>query len=209
MAKLNIPPTKSNLLQVKEQRATALQGFELLQEKRDILVMEMMRMAQRVKLLEADMDAAMKKAYASLKKMLLAVGRETTKEVSAGIGYNFSVVEEKVCIAGIPLPTLKLKAPPLSLQYSFMDTYSATDETMRDFLVYLKDIAELASIRTMVWRLAREVKKTQRRVNALEKVVIPDSTETARYITGILEERDREMFFIQKMLKSKMEEVRG
>ena len=209
MAKLNIPPTKSNLLRMKEQRAIALQGFELLQQKRDILVMELMRMVERVKLLEADMDIAMAKAYTSLKKMLLALGRETTKEVSAGVGYNFSVAEKTMYIAGIPLPTLELKAPQLSLQYSFMDTYSATDETMRDFLVYLKDIAELASIRTMVWRLAREVKKTQRRVNALEKAVIPESTETAAYISGILEERDREMFFIQKMLKSKMEEARG
>jgi len=194
---------------MKEQKAVALQGFDLLQEKRDILVMEMMRMIQRVKLIEADLDKAMQKAYSSLKRMLLAVGREAAKEVSAGVGYNFSVQEKTVRVAGVFLPTLQLKAPPLSLQYSFMDTYSATDETMRDFLEYLKDIAELASIRTMVWRLAREVKKNQRRVNALEKVVIPDSTETVRYISGILEERDREMFFIQKMLKAKMEETRG
>jgi V/A-type H+-transporting ATPase subunit D len=141
--------------------------------------------------------------------MLLAVGRETAKEVSSGVRYNFSLVEKTVRIAGLALPTLDLKAPPLSLQYSFMDTFASTDETMRDFLAYLKDIAELAGIRTMVWRLALEVKKTQRRVNALEKIVIPESSETAAYIAGILEEREREIFFIQKILKSKMKEVRG
>ncbi|MDR3201190.1 MAG: V-type ATP synthase subunit D [Spirochaetales bacterium] len=206
MAKLNIPPTKSNLIQMKEQKAVALQGFELLEQKRDILVMELMRMVERVKLLEADMDKTMAKAYASLKKMLLALGRETAREVSAGIKYDFSVVEKTVRIAGLPLPTLELKAPELNLQYSFMDTFAYTDETMRDFLAYLKDIADLASIRTMVWRLALEVKKTQRRVNALEKIVIPDSTETAIYIESILEEREREIFFIQKILKSKVEE---
>jgi len=203
---MNIPPTKSNLIRMKEQRAIAVQGFELLQEKRDILVMELMRMVERIRLLEKDMEATMNKAYASLKKMLLALGRETAKEVSSGVAYDFSVREKTVSIAGLMLPTLELKPPAMVLQYSFMDTYSSTDETMRDFLAYLKDIAELASIRTMVWRLAREVKKTQRRVNALEKVVIPDTTETVKYISGILEERDREMFFIQKMLKSKMEE---
>lgn len=209
MAKLNIPPTKSNLILMKEQRAIALGGFELLEQKRDILVMELMRMVERVKLLEADLDKTMKKAYASLKKMLLALGRETAKEVSAGVSYNFSVVEKTVRIAGLPLPTLELKAPPLSLQYSFMDTFAYTDETMRDFLAYLKDIADLAGIRTMVWRLALEVKKTQRRVNALEKIVIPDSGETAAYIADILEEREREIFFIQKILKSKIKETRG
>jgi V/A-type H+-transporting ATPase subunit D len=209
VAKLNIPPTKSNLIRMKEQRATALGGFELLEQKRDILVMELMRMVERVKLLEADLDKTMKSAYASLKKMLLALGRETAKEVSAGVRYNFSLVEKTVRIAGLALPTLELKAPPLSLQYSFMDTFAATDETMRDFLAYLKDIAELAGIRTMVWRLALEVKKTQRRVNALEKIVIPESSQTAAYIAGVLEEREREIFFIQKILKSKMKEVRG
>jgi V/A-type H+-transporting ATPase subunit D len=206
MAKLNIPPTKSNLIRMKEQRSIAVQGSELLEQKREILVLELMRMVERVKLLEVDLDKTMRKAYASLKKMLFAVGRETARGVSAGINYNFSVTEKTVRIAGLPLPTLELKAPDLNLQYSFMDTFAYTDETMRDFLEYLKDIAYLASIRTMVWRLAMEVKKTQRRVNALEKIVIPDSEETAVYIAGILEEREREIFFIQKILKSKKEE---
>jgi V/A-type H+-transporting ATPase subunit D len=208
VAKLNIPPTKSNLIQMKEQLSVAAEGFELLEQKRDILVMELMRMVERVKLLEADLDKAMTKAYASLKKTLLAVGRETAREVSAGIRYDFSLVEKTVRIAGLPLPTLELKPPPVSLQYSFMDTFAYTDETMRDFLSYLKEVAQLASIRTMVWRLALEVRKTQRRVNALEKIVIPDSTETAAYIAGILEEREREIFFIQKILKSKTQEAR-
>jgi V/A-type H+-transporting ATPase subunit D len=209
VAKLNIPPTKSNLIEMKQQLSVAAQGFELLEQKRDILVMELMRMVERVKLLEADLDKAMAKAYASLRKMLLAVGRETAREVSAGIRYDFSLVEKTVRIAGLPLPTLELKAPSIGLQYSFMDTFAYTDETMRDFLSYLKEVAELAGIRTMVWRLALEVKKTQRRVNALEKIVIPDSRETAAYIAGVLEEREREIFFIQKILKSKMGETCG
>jgi len=57
----------------------------------------------------------------------------------------------------------------------------------------------------MAWRLAKEVKKTQRRVNALEKMVIPDTAETVSYISSTLEEREREIFFIQKMLKSRRE----
>jgi len=178
MARLNIPPTKSNLMLAKEQLAVAREGFELLEQKRDILVMELMRMVERVKLLEADLDKAMEKAYGSLRKMLLAVGRETAREVSSGISYDFSVKERHIKVAGIPLPTLEVKTPPLSVKYSFMNTFAYSDETMRDFLRYLSVIAELAGIRTMVWRLAKEVKKTQRRVNALEKMVVPDTSDT-------------------------------
>jgi V/A-type H+-transporting ATPase subunit D len=56
----------------------------------------------------------------------------------------------------------------------------------------------------VVWRRAREVSKTQRRVNSLEKMVIPDTSETIAYITSVLEERERELFFIQKRMKSRV-----
>jgi len=205
MARLSIPPTKSNLMLAKEQLAVAREGYELLEQKRDILVMELMRMVERVKLLEADLDKEMEKAYGSLRKMLLAVGRETAREVSSGISYDFALKESRVKVAGISLPSLELKPPPLDLKYSFKNTYAYNDETMRNFLHYLTVIAELAGIRTMVWRLAKEVKKTQRRVNALEKMVIPDTSETVLYIGSVLEEREREIFFIQKILKSMLE----
>ncbi len=205
MARLSIPPTKSNLMLAKEQLAVAREGYELLEQKRDILVMELMRMVERVKLLEADLDREMEKAYGSLRKMLLAVGRETAREVSSGISYDFALKESRVKVAGISLPSLELKPPPLDLKYSFKNTYAYNDETMRNFLHYLTVIAELAGIRTMVWRLAKEVKKTQRRVNALEKMVIPDTSETVLYIGSVLEEREREIFFIQKILKSMLE----
>ena len=52
MAKLNIAPTKSNLLHIKEQLAVAEDGYELLEQKREILVMELMRLVEKVKLLE-------------------------------------------------------------------------------------------------------------------------------------------------------------
>ena len=61
----------------------------------------------------------------------------------------------------------------------------------------------MASIRTIVWRLAEEVRKTQRRVNALDKMIIPQTVETTKYIEGVLEERERENVFVLKALKKK------
>jgi V/A-type H+-transporting ATPase subunit D len=62
----------------------------------------------------------------------------------------------------------------------------------------------MAEIRTMAWRLAREVRKTQRRVNALEKIVIPDILDTRYFIEGVLEEREREAFFVLKVRKGRL-----
>jgi V/A-type H+-transporting ATPase subunit D len=67
----------------------------------------------------------------------------------------------------------------------------------------LKICTEMAAVRTIIWRLAREVRKTQRRVNALEKMVIPTAKETRVYIEASLEEKDRDSFFSSKLLKKK------
>ena len=56
MAKLNVAPTKSNLLSMKEQLAISKDGYDLLEQKREILVMELMHMVEKVKLLEHRID---------------------------------------------------------------------------------------------------------------------------------------------------------
>jgi V/A-type H+-transporting ATPase subunit D len=72
-----------------------------------------------------------------------------------------------------------------------------------EFFEMLKVCTELAAVRTIAWRLARELRKTQRRVNALEKMVIPTARDTKVYIEAALEERDRDSFFTSKLLKRK------
>lgn len=205
MAMLHVAPTKSNLILLKEQLAVAHEGYELLEQKREILVIELMRLVEEVKRLEQEMARASEKAYASLKRMLLAVGRDRAREIAAGVEYPFDFEESLSTIAGIALPSLSLRPARLRLQYSFGNSFAECDETMVEFLSYLELATRMASLRTMVWRLAKEVKKTQRRVNALEKMVIPDTDDTMRYVVGVLEERERESFFTQKALKSRRE----
>jgi len=204
MARYDVPPTKSSLLSVKDQLSIAKEGFELLEQKREILVMELMRMVEEVKLVERDLDKRVATAYASLKRMLVQVGRHTAQEVSSGIRFDYSVKEKQGKLMGIPLPTITMEAPRIEIKYSFMSTYSSCDRTMVEFFELLKLVARLAEIRTMVWRLAKEVRKTQRRVNALEKIVIPDVEQTKTFIEGVLEEREREVFFVQKILKARL-----
>jgi V/A-type H+-transporting ATPase subunit D len=204
MARYDIPPTKSSLFAVKDQLSIAREGFELLEQKREILVTELMRMVEEVKLLEREMDKRLESAYGTLKRMFIGVGRQTAKEISTGIRFEYDVREKQGKLMGIPLPTLDFAMPKMDLKYSFMSTYSSCDKTMIEFFELLKLIARMAEIRTMVWRLAKEVRKTQRRVNALEKIVIPDVLETKNFIEGVLEEREREVFFVQKILKSRL-----
>ena len=104
---------------------------------------------------------------------------------------------------GMSFSSISVNLPKRDLFYSFMDSFADSDKVMVEFFELLQLLTEMASIRTIAWRLATEVKKTQRRVNALEKMVIPQTTETKHYIESVLEERERENIFVLKALKAK------
>ena len=203
MSREQLAPTKSNLIRTKERLNTALEGYDLLEQKREILVMELMRQVEQVKILERDLDTRISTAYPCLKRMLVIVGRERAEKLSQNIRYNFDLREKKVAAAGMNLPGLEIHLPVAELKYSPANSFAECDETVLEFFSLLKILTELAAVRTIAWRLAREVRKTQRRVNALEKMVIPTARETKTYIESALEERDRDSFFTSKLLKRK------
>lgn len=203
MAKENIAPTKSNLLRVKERLVIAQEGYDLLEQKREILVMELMRTVEQVKILERDLNNRIETAYPALKRMLIVVGRDRAGRLSKNVRYRFDIEEKRVSVAGMNLPSLQVHMPSIELKYSPANSFAECDETVVEFFELLKILTELAAVRTIAWRLAREVRKTQRRVNALEKQVIPTARETKVFIEAALEERDRESFFSSKLLKRK------
>ena len=202
---INIAPTKTNLLSTKEQLAVSTNGYELLEEKREILVRELMRLVEQVKLLEDEIDKAIEEAYPAFKRMLMLDGADQVEKISNAIHYDFDMIERNVTVGGIQFETIDVELPQKQLFYSFLGTYANTDAVIVKFLNLLSLLTQMAGIRTIVWRLAEEVKRTQRRVNALDKMIIPQATETIKYIEGVLEERERENVFVLKALKKKQE----
>ena len=198
-----IAPTKSNLMRIKERLGIALEGYGLLEQKREILVMELMHKVEQVKLLEKDLQNAVKEAYPALKRLLITAGRDKAARLSRDIQCDFTIKEQRVREAGIIMPSLKVEFGDLELKYSAFDSIASCDETAFRFFELLKVLTELAALRTVAWRLAREVHKTQRRVNALEKIVIPNAQDTKVYIEAALEEKERDSFFSCKLLKKK------
>ncbi|MCL1959701.1 MAG: V-type ATP synthase subunit D [Spirochaetes bacterium] len=203
MAREQIAPTKSNLIRVKERLNIAQEGHDLLEQKREILVSELMRRVEQVKLLERELEKRTDTAYPCAKRMLLMVGRQRAKRLANNIHYNYKLTEKQIISAGMKLPGLEIDLPSIELKYSPLNSFAECDETVIEFFELLKICTELAVIRTIAWRLAREVKRTQRRVNALEKMVIPTASETKTYIESVLEERERDSFFTSKLLKKK------
>lgn len=203
MSVQNIAPTKSNLIKEKERLNLALEGYDLLERKREILVMELMKRVDEVKILEREIDKRCSSAYPAMRRMLLSVGRERAKQLADGVECDFAAREKRVTVAGISAPSLEADMPPRKLPYSFVNSFADCDETMLEFKELLDLIAAMAGMRSIVWRLAKELKKTQRRVNALEKMVIPESKERKQFIEAALEEREREFLFTGKLLKAR------
>jgi V/A-type H+-transporting ATPase subunit D len=206
MAKMNIAPTKSNLIRTKQDYSVATEGYELLEQKRQILVMELMSYVERVKRVEKDLDKMIFDAYDSLKKAITTLGHEDAKAKAEFLNYEFKMRKKTLKMMGMMMPSVEVEPPKLSMQYSFLNTHAIVDETSLKFLKLISLLCEMAEIRNIVWRLSREVKKTQRRVNALEKIVLPESKETIKFIIETLEERDRDEIFIRKLVKRKLEE---
>ena len=89
------------------------------------------------------------------------------------------------------------------MPFSLTSGHSYTDSVVQRFLEALSLVAELARVENAVFRLAREVRRTQRRVNALEKTHIPQYKEALKYIEGVLAERQREEFIVLRKVKHK------
>ena len=204
MAYVYPAPTKTNLIKEKRSLILALQGYDLLEKKREILVIELLKRMDELGLLEKEIQALTDKAYAHLRKMLLAVGRERALALSSKPVRSISLKTMNVNVSGMNLPTIAAEAGPPVLNYSFINSFAVCDETVIEFSELLQKLAAAAGLRSIVWRLAREVKKTQRRVNALDKMVIPRSGEIVKFIESTLEERDRESLFAVKLLKQRM-----
>ncbi len=201
MAKLNIAPTKSNLLAMKDQLVISVNGYDLLEQKRELLVQSLMHLVDKVKLLEKELDKAIDDAYPAFKRMLMADGSEHINRISHYVHYDFGMQQKQVIIGGMNFSTIDVQLPKQKLFYSMIGTFANTDEVICKFFKLLSILTEMASIRTIVWRLAEEVKKTQRRVNSLDKMVIPQTKETMKYIENALEEKERENVFVLKALK--------
>ena len=140
-------------------------------------------------------------------KTLVEDFTQHTKEKANRTTQDFLLLHdaEKPRLAGLQFESIDVVLPKKKLFSSFMGTFPDSDHVMTDFFELLSILTQMASIRTVAWRLAVEVKKTQRRVNALDKMVIPQDRETVKYIESVLEERERDNTFVLKSLKKRKE----
>jgi len=204
MARLNIAPTKSNFLSMKRQLVFAEEGYNLLEQKRQILIFELMSRLGRASETERRTAEMLRHAHAALREATLDIGSATLNRAALGANQNAELRLTCQHLMGLTIPRIKFNEEPPSIPFGVGGTSANTDEAAHRFAELLPLLAELAELQNAVLRLARELRKTQRRCNALSKIFIPSYRETLKYISGTLEERERESLNILKIIRDRL-----
>ncbi len=203
--KRNVAPTRSNLLKLNDDLRFATLGHELLDQKRSILVVELLTLVDQAVDYQSRVDKALAKAGESLQHTVMEMGRLRVANLFGAVRIDSSIELSQRKVMGVHLPSVETTFTEGGPYFSPEGTTLAVEETLGEFQEALKLMGRLAELKVSIMRLAQEVKKTIRKVNALEKIVIPDLKETLAYTQSRIEEAERENFMLLKQVKNRME----
>ena len=192
-------PTKGNLLNMQKSLALAQLGYELLDKKRNILIRELMQMVDTAKELRESIGVTYIEAYSALQMANITHG--VVENIAEGMPVENTVSVSYRSVMGCELPKLSVEKKKLSLDYGFMNTDSNVDKAYISFVKVKEMTVTLAEVENSIYRLTNSIRKTQTRANALQNIVIPKYQSTVKYISGSLDEKEREEFSRMKVIK--------
>ncbi|MDR5693909.1 MAG: V-type ATP synthase subunit D [Armatimonadota bacterium] len=202
-----ISPTRMNLLQRRNQLRLAEQGVDLLKKKRDALVQDFFNVVRRALEARERLNRKCEEAYVLLSLTKAWEGREALESAALARKQELFVDIDIRNVWGTKIPEVSPvngRATP-SDRYNPVDVSAGTLETRSNFEEVLAALLEVASTEVKLKKIGEEIKKTTRRVNALEQIVIPRIRSEIRYIRAVLEQREREDIYRLKRIKKKLE----
>ncbi|MGA7192233.1 MAG: V-type ATP synthase subunit D [Anaerolineales bacterium] len=205
MPSINVAPTRTNLIRIKKELRFAREGYEILDRKREVLTTELVRVAHEADILQKEVWKLLETAYSALENARLTMGSDHVEWAALAANKTVDVHLKLRGIMGVAIPVIEARGDLPKMLYSLSGTSASLDEAAAAFREVVMKTPQLSMLVTTVWRLAGELRKTQRRVNALQHIFIPQYEETVAFIVSSLEEREREETFRLKWLKSKME----
>ncbi len=200
-----IAPTKTSLFDFKGQLQFSVDGHSLLEEKREILVLHLTEILSGVRKEREELDRMMADCHRLFSDVTLEMGEFELRKMNISRPALSRLEVREKGVMGVNLPEIRYRDTAAAAErpdVSFQSTTRDYDRLSLNVKAILKKIVIVAQIEASAWRLAYEIKKTQRRVNALENVYIPDFREAIKYIQDILDERERETFFQMKKIKN-------
>ena len=196
---LKVVPTKGNLIAMKKSLQLANLGYNLMDQKRNVLIKEMMTLLDDVKIIRDQITSSYQEAYDALQEANISMGLISSIVNSTPEDYGISIAYRSVM--GVEIPKISYNQQPLKMTYDIERSNSKVDYAYNCFYRVKQLTVLLAEVENSVYRLANTIRKTQKRANALKNISIPRFESTIKVISEALEEKEREEFTRQKVIK--------
>jgi len=193
---------KTALLELKKDLELVYSGAQILEEKRNILLKEIISLLDNVEKERENLNKSVRQSYQHLIKAFMESGKvQLKKEAALPVFHGKLHVYEKSFI-GILVPKINYELQEVRFPLNISGETLFLEVARVSFMDTTRDILALAEIEFKAWRLADELKKTVVRVNALQKYYVPEYTKAIKETTASLEEVEREFLIVIKNRKS-------
>jgi len=199
-------PTRMTLQLMNGKLKGAKKGHDLLKKKADALTMRFRAILKEILQNKEAMGKEMRDAHFSLATAKYHAGDFSSAVLESVTEATFRVKIEEDNVAGVILPNFKRYQDNTNLPAELHGLGRGGTQIRDSRATYIKALEALvvlASLQTSFITLDEVIKITNRRVNAIEYVVIPKIENTIAYIKAELDERDREEFYRLKMIQKK------
>ncbi|MDV3244282.1 MAG: V-type ATP synthase subunit D [Nitrososphaerales archaeon] len=201
----NVLPTKIELIGTRRRLQTAVRVKKVLDDKRDVLLKRLDEMIQEASKARDEISEPLADAYLALYDAYLKLGPLKLEGIAANTPPMIEADVSVRRIVDVDVPSIKLAEKEVGMTYGFADTNVAVDRAARQMRRVLPSIFRAAEFENAIFRLAKELERTQRLLNALEFMIIPRYETSIRFIQATLEEREREEFVRLKHVKRILE----
>ncbi len=206
----SVVPTKIELIRIRRSLKVAKMVHKILDDKREVLLKRIDEIIEEANKARQEIWAPLEQVYSSVRDAYMSLGTGTLESVASLTPPAMEADVNMRRIVDVKVPTLQVSTKNIeSLSYGFADTNASVDRAAKLIKNLLPGICKAAEFENAIFSLAKELERTQRLINALEYVIMPQYEGAIRFIGASLEEREREEFVRLKKVKTILERKKG
>ena len=191
MARINVNPNRMELSRLKKRLSVAQRGHKLLKDKQDALIKAFLEKARAGKELREAVEKELAECYGTFVLSRAQTTPEVLEQALIFPGAKSTLSVDWHNVMSVMVPEYDVKQEGNPVNYGFVGVPLLLDSALEQFSKLILRLLQLAAEEKSIRLMAGEIERTRWRVNALEYVMIPNLTETIRYISMKLDEQER------------------
>lgn len=197
-----VKPTRGELLKLQKDQVYINKAISLLDEKATVLSIRLKELTFRVNRLRKEIQDNLKEAYQKLALANMQMGLDGVDEIADTSRIKTEIYIKEQSFMGIVIPEIDLMEIKVPLpDFGIFKTSIYLDEAQKLFSYTLVLILKYSEVENSAFRILTELRKTQKRLNALEYILIPEYKKTINNIESYIEESERDEIISMKVIK--------